>query len=226
MDKAKPPFDEADDADLLARMQRDTEAIDEVLEELKPLLAADGIDIHDLPNVDPDELHAAMARAIERHQLEAHTPVGDARTLTVDTIRDISEALYQQQPAQAESMLRSLPLEPTAILPSNTYVTGLTLETLDSIYTNTKLRTALGIVRLPELSDATRAAAQDIQTFAMQGRAFHSRDKMVTTHNTREVGRAAVYLFAATAEAIADHSKLQYPTVVDQLLESNPNASA
>lgn len=226
MDKAKPPFDEADDADLLARMQRDPEAIDEVLEELKPLLAADGIDIHDLPNVDPDELHAAMARAIERHQLEAHTPVGDARTLTVDTIRDISEALYQQQPAQAESMLRSLPLEPTAILPSNTYVTGLTLETLDSIYTNTKLRTALGIVRLPELSDATRAAAQDIQTFAMQGRAFHSRDKMVTTHNTREVGRAAVYLFAATAEAIADHSKLQYPTVVDQLLESNPNASA
>ncbi|WP_022869943.1 hypothetical protein [Yaniella halotolerans] len=226
MDKAKPPFDEADDADLLARMQRDPEAIDEVLEELKPLLAADGIDIHDLPNVDPDELHAAMTRAIERHQLEAHTPVGDARTLTVDTIRDISEALYQQQPAQAESMLRSLPLEPTAILPSNTYVTGLTLETLDSIYTNTKLRTALGIVRLPELSDATRAAAQDIQTFAMQGRAFHSRDKMVTTHNTREVGRAAVYLFAATAEAIADHSKLQYPTVVDQLLESNPNASA
>ena len=224
MNNAKHPFDEADDADLLARMQR----APEVLEELKPLLAADGIDIHDLPNVDPDELSAAMTRAIERHQLEAHTPVGDARALTIDTVRDISEALYQQKTVQAEQILRSLQLEPTPSLPSTTHVSGLTLETLDSIYTNTKLRTALGIVRLPELSDATQAAAQDIQRAAMQGYAFHGRDNMVTTHGAHEIQRAALYLFAATAQAIAEHSKLQYKAVVTQLLEShtNPDQSA
>lgn len=226
MNNAKPPFDETDAADLLARMQHEPETVDEVLAELKPLLVADGIDVDNPSTVDPDELQAAMTRAIERHQLEAHTPIGDARVLTVDTIRDISEALHQQKSAQAESILYSLQLEPTPNLPSNTHVTGLALETLDSIYTNTKLRTALGIVRLPELSDATRAAAQDIQQAAMQGRAFHSRDKMVTTHNTHEVGRAAVYLFAATAEAIAEHSKLQYRAVIDQLLESTPDDSA
>lgn len=219
MNNAKPPFDEADDADLLARMQRDPEIIDEVLEQLKPLLAADGIDTQNLPNVDPNELHAAMTRAIERHQMEAHTPVGDARALTVATVRDLSEALHYHKPAQAEQLWQSLKLEPTPNLPSSSHVMGLTLETLDSIYTDTKLRTALGIVRLPELSDATRAAAQDIQRSAMQGRAFNSRDVMVSTHTTCKVGRAAICLFASTATAISEHSKLQYSTVVEQLLE-------
>lgn len=219
MNNAKPPFEEADDADLLARMQRDPEIIDEVLEQLKPLLAADGIDTQNLPNVDPNELHAAMTRAIERHQMEAHTPVGDARVLTVATVRDLSEALHHQKTAQAEQLWRSLRLEPTPNLPSSSHVMGLTLETLDSIYTDTRLRTALGIVRLPELSDATRAAAQDIQRSAMQGQAFNSRDVIVSTHTTREVGRAAIYLFASTAAAISEHSKLQYSTVVGQLLE-------
>lgn len=96
---------------------------------------------------------------------------------------------------------------------------GLTLETLDSIYTDTRLRTALGIVRLPELADATRAAAQDIQRSAMQGQAFNSRDVIVSTYTTREVGQAAIYLFASTAAAISEHSKLQYSTVIEQLLE-------
>lgn len=219
MNNAKPPFDEAADPDLLSQMQRDPEVIDEVLEELKPLLAAEGLDIHNLSNVDPDELHAAMTRAIEHHQLEAHTPIGDARAMTIDTVRDLSEALHHQRTAQAEQILGSLRLEPAPNLPSRSHVLGLIMEALDSIYTNTKMRTALGIVRLPELADSTRAAAQDIQASAMQRQAFNSRDTIVTAHTTREVGRAAIYLFASTADAIAEHSKLPFETGVTQLLE-------
>src|SRR5699024_10593241 len=171
MNNAKPPFDEADDADLLARMQRDPEIIDEILEQLKPLLAADGIDTQNLPNVDPNELHAAMTRAIDRPQMEAHTPVGDARALTVATVRHLPEARPHQQPPPADERSRALSAEPTPTLPCSSHVMGLPMETLDSIYSDTRLRTALGILRLPERSDATRAAAQDIQRSAMQGRA-------------------------------------------------------
>lgn len=74
MNNAKPPFDEAADPDLLSQMQRDPEVIDEVLEELKPLLAADGLDIDNLSNVDPDELHAAMTRA------DRASPIGSAHS--------------------------------------------------------------------------------------------------------------------------------------------------
>lgn len=221
MNNAKPPFDDADDSDLLARMQRDPEVVDEILEQLAPLLAADGIDLQNVQNVNVNELHAAMARAIERHQLEWHTPVGDARALTIDTIRDLARALHQEKPELAEHIFQSMGLEPAQHRPSSSYVMGVTLETLDSIYADTKLRTALGIVRLPELADATRAAAQDIQTFAIQGQAFNSRDSLATTHRTHDVGRAAIYLFAATVAAIGEHSKLQFDAVLDQLLPSD-----
>lgn len=218
---AKHPFEDADDADLLDRMQRDPQLLDEVLEQLAPLLAADGIDIQNLKNVDPSELHAAMMRAIERHQLELHTPVGKARALTVDTLRNIAQALYDEKPTLAEQLFQTMGLEATESSPSRTYATGVALETLDSVYSDTKLRTSLGVVRLPELTDVTRAAAQEIQTFALQGRAFNSRDTLVTTHSPREVARAAIYLLAATVAAIAEHGNLQFSVVLDQLLTTS-----
>lgn len=49
-----------------------------MLDEMAPLLSAEGIDLDDLGDADLDEVNAALARATERHSLALFTPVGAA----------------------------------------------------------------------------------------------------------------------------------------------------
>ncbi len=52
---------------------------DELLHELAPLLAEEGIDLHggDIPDL--ASLQAAMGRAVQRHNMQLFTPVGADR---------------------------------------------------------------------------------------------------------------------------------------------------
>jgi hypothetical protein len=63
---------------------------DEMLRELAPLLAEEGINLDDPDGIDaPDmeTLHAALNRAIERQNLARFTPVGPARDRAAATLR-------------------------------------------------------------------------------------------------------------------------------------------
>jgi hypothetical protein len=51
----------------------------EMLRELAPLPAEEGIDVHNIDFPDLDTLQAAMNRAVERHNMARITPVGQAR---------------------------------------------------------------------------------------------------------------------------------------------------
>ena len=53
----------------------------EMLQELAPLLAEEGIDVDDIDVPDLDTLQAAMDRAVERQNLALFTPVGHPRDL-------------------------------------------------------------------------------------------------------------------------------------------------
>ena len=54
---------------------------DELLRELAPLLAEEGIDVSNIDVPDLDTLQQALSRAVERHNMAMFTPVGRARRL-------------------------------------------------------------------------------------------------------------------------------------------------
>jgi hypothetical protein len=54
---------------------------DELLRELAPLLAEEGIDVSNIDVPDLDTLRQALNRAVERHNMAMFTPVGHALVL-------------------------------------------------------------------------------------------------------------------------------------------------
>ena len=73
-------------------------AADDLMRELAPILAEDGIDLDD-PDSIPDvkTLQAALDRAVERRNMELFTPVGEARQLALTTLRLYVEAIADDQ---------------------------------------------------------------------------------------------------------------------------------
>src|ERR1700750_3162356 len=65
----------------------------ELLHQLAPLLAEEGIDVNNIDASDPDTLQQALNRAIERHNMAMFTPVGQARDLATVTLRLAAEAI-------------------------------------------------------------------------------------------------------------------------------------
>src|SRR5699024_4884135 len=68
----------------------------ELMDQLAPLLAAEGIDIKNMAEADPEVLNEALTRAVERHNLELSTPVGDQRARAVNTLRELVVALHTE----------------------------------------------------------------------------------------------------------------------------------
>ncbi len=78
----------------------------ELLQELAPLLAEEGIDISGGIGVpDLDTLQQAMNRAVERHNMARFTPVGDARELAAVLMRLAAEAISDGDTRLAASVI-------------------------------------------------------------------------------------------------------------------------
>ena len=88
---------------------------DELLRELAPLLAEEGIDVSNIDVTDPDTLQQALNRAIERRNMAMFTPVGHARELAAVTMRLAAEAIAGGDTALAAAVLdQAQPESPTA----------------------------------------------------------------------------------------------------------------
>lgn len=220
MSDPKSPFEDADFPQFPPGMgmHHQPGMAAELMDQLAPLLAADGIDLENLEHVDMDELNAAMGRAVERHNMELHTPIGNERARTINTLREIALALYQGQTAAVQHIFDSIGAHPTTLRPSSGHLTGIGMETLDSLYTDKTLRSALGVVRLPTLSPITKSAAQEIQDLAAKGQAFNSLDELMLNHGSLEIARAGAYLIAATVATIAEYSKAEFSAVLHELI--------
>jgi hypothetical protein len=77
----------------------------ELLRELAPLLAGEGIDIDNLDVPDLDTLQQAMNRAIERQNMVRFTPVGQAPELAAVTLRLAAEAIADGDTRLAAAVL-------------------------------------------------------------------------------------------------------------------------
>lgn len=148
----------------------------EMMRELAPFLAEEGIDLDNIDVPDLDTLNAAFARAVERHNMIQSTPVGAARDNTLATLRAVVIALIDSDDTAAAELLDSI--APTATSSDDTTVsasigvgTGLLDDWLSGRHPNTP-KGLLAAVRLPRGHWTGERAATDLLALARKDRAF------------------------------------------------------
>ncbi|WP_022869951.1 hypothetical protein [Yaniella halotolerans] len=214
--------------DMLAQsgMQHMPEQGDELMQQLAPLLSADGIDVDNLDDVDPSQLETAMARAIERHNLELMTPVSDERARTINTLRDISQALDAQQHDKAVEILGRIGPEAEEGLPSAGHVTGVAMESLDAWYASGALQNGSARVSQREAPRSVRKITPDVEALARKGRAYRSIGSLLRRNPESAVVGAGAYMVAAAVAALAEHREASFDDVLNELLPAQQVAEA
>ena len=180
---------------------------DEMLRELAPLLAEEGIDVDHIDVPDLDNLQAAMNRAVERHNMARFTPVGPARELVVTTLRLVIDAMADGDTALAGSILQQVQPES----PDNTVATvagciGLALGLLDDWLTGSDPQAPKNLgqqVRLPAGHWLGERAANDILVLARKGRAYRSLHTLITQQGGEHVLYGSALALAATTQTWA-----------------------
>ena len=100
----------------------------DLLRELAPLLAEEGIDVDNIDVPDPETLQRALNRAMERHNMALFTPIGQPRELAAVTLRLAAEAIADGNTRLAAGVLdQAQPESPDGSVPTVAACTGLAL---------------------------------------------------------------------------------------------------
>lgn len=197
---------------------------DALMQELAPLLAAEGIDLDDLDDdIDLDTVNGAVARATERHNLELMTPTGEHRAASLAVLRECSTALADGDKNRLRSTLASIEPEPNGDTPAVSHVIGVALGILDSWRDDP----ALGTARIPRWERPARDAATDILSLARKGRAFDALHSLIVRHRGLAVFQGGCLAVAAAVAARAKRegvpvTELAARVLVDGAPESAP----
>ncbi|MDQ2852274.1 MAG: hypothetical protein M3Y49_16395 [Actinomycetota bacterium] len=181
---------------------------DELLRELAPLLAEDGIDLSD-PDQVPDlqTLQAAMQRAVERQNMTLFTPVGTARELAVTTLRNTVQAVAGTDTvAAAHSLDHAQPESPDGSVPTVAGCIGVALGLLDDWLGGRDPRPPANLAahtHLPQGHWVGERAAIDILSLARKGRAFRCLDTLITRQGGQQVLYGSALALTATLQAWA-----------------------
>lgn len=182
---------------------------DELLRELAPLLAEEGIDVDNIDAADLDTLQAAMNRAVERLNMDRFTPVGQAREYAATTLRLVVEAIHENDTHRAAALLDAVPPEApddTATVAGCIGVAlGLLDEWLSGRHPHTPARPARQ-TRLPAGHWQGGRAATDILALASKGRAFRSLDTLIARQGGQQVLVGSALALAAAAQAWSQHT--------------------
>ncbi len=183
---------------------------DELLRELAPLLAEEGIDVSSIDATDPDTLRQALGRAVERHNMAMFTPAGHARELAAVTMRLAAEAVAGGDTALAAAVLdQAQPESPDGQAATVAGCIGLTLGLLDQALSghDTSAPPGLaGLTRLPAGHWTGERAGRDILTLARKGRAFASLDALIARQGGQHVLYGSALVLAAALQAWARHA--------------------
>jgi hypothetical protein len=184
----------------LPRIEHKPGMAEEMMRELAPLLAEEGIDLSGDDVPDMETLQAALNRAVERRNLELFTPVGATRHIAIEALRRVVDAVLAGDSRTAGQLLGSV--EPES--PDNTVATvssciGIALGLLD----DTLAQADAPIVALPAGHWSGERAATDILALARKSKAFRSLDKLLVRQGGPQVLNGAALALAATVAAVA-----------------------
>jgi hypothetical protein len=179
----------------------------ELLRELAPLLAEEGIDAGNIDVPDLQTLQAAMSRAVERRNMTMFTPAGHARDLAVMTLRLAAEALAGGGTTLAAAIPgQAQPESPGDTAPTVAACIGVALGLLDDWLSGGGSDTPPGLpqrVRLPAGNWTGERAATDILVLARKGRAFASLSTLIARQGGKHVLYGSALTLAATIQAWA-----------------------
>ena len=172
----------------------------ELMAELAPLLAEEGIDVNNLEVDDLDTLQHAMNRAIERRNMELFTPVGEVRQIAVVTLWLIVEAILDGDSHLAGAIIEQIqPESPDTAVATVASCIGICLGLLDEWLSgqNSAAPTKLAEhTSLPNGHWTGERAATHVLVLARKGRAFRSLHTLI-------VGQGSPQLLAGSALALA-----------------------
>jgi hypothetical protein len=163
----------------------------ELLHELAPLLAEEGIDVNSIDVPDMETLQRAMNRAVDRRNMALFTPVGDTRELAAAALRLVVEALAEDDTTTASAILdQVVPESPDNSAPTVSACIGITLGLLDDwlggLDPTAPTRLAER-VRLPKGHWLGERAARDILVLAGRGQAFRSLGPLIARQGGQHV---------------------------------------
>ncbi|MCY7397184.1 MAG: hypothetical protein LH468_13730 [Nocardioides sp.] len=194
---------------------------DDLMREIAPLLAEDGIDLDDPAKIpDTETLQIALNRAIERRNMALFTPVGKPRELALTTLRLYVEAVADGETELAGAILATAqPESPDGSVATVAGTIGVALDLLDEILSGHRSDAPAGIgarTRLPKGHWAGERAARDIVSLARRGRAFASLGSLITRQGSPAVQSGAALALAATMQTWCDATD----TPVDEITSS------
>jgi hypothetical protein len=183
---------------------------DELLQELAPLLAEEGIDASNIDVPDLDTLQQALGRAIERRNMTMFTPAGPDRELAAVTMRLAAEAIADGDTELAAGILdQAQPESPDQSAATVAGCTGLALGLLDHWLSGHDTSAPDGLARLTRLPAGHwtgERAATDIITLARKGRAVTSLDSLTARQGGRHVLYGSALALAAALQAWSRHA--------------------
>jgi hypothetical protein len=166
------------------RVVRKPGMADELLHELAPLLAEEGIDLDGGEIPDLVTLQAAMDRAVQRHNMQLFTPVGADRYNAAVVLREAVIAIGVGDGVRAGELLDAVEPQPTE--PGGASVagcTGVAVGLLDSWLGGNDAEVPAGLGErspLPAGHWLGERAATDLIVLARRDRAFRSLQKVIT----------------------------------------------
>ena len=182
----------------------------ELLHELAPLLAEEGIDVDNIDVPDLDTLQQALNRAIERHNMAMFTPVGQARDLATVTLRLAAEAIADGDTRLAAAILdQAQPESPDGSSATVSGCIGLALGLLDQWLSGHDADAPAGLAKLTRLPAGHwtgERAAVDILTLARKGRAFACLDSLIARQGGQHVLYGSALALAAALQAWSRHA--------------------
>ncbi len=183
----------------------------ELLHELAPLLAEEGIDVTNIDVPDLDTLQQALNRAVERRNMAIFTPVGHARELAAVTMRLTAEAIASGDTELAAGILdQAQPESPDDSAATVAGCTGLALGLLDQWLSGHDTSAPDGLARLTQLPAGHwtgQRAATDIITLARKGRAFASLGSLIARQGGQHVLYGSALALAAALQAWSRHTQ-------------------
>lgn len=188
---------------------------DELLQELAPLLAEEGIDIGSGDVPDLDTLQQAMNRAVERHNMVRFTPVGNARELAAALMRLAAETISDGDTRLAASVIdQAEPESPDGSAATVGGCIGVALGLLDQWLSGQDPAAPAGLAkmtRLPAGHWTGERAATDILTLAGKGRAFASLDSLIVRQGGQQVIYGSALALTAALQAWSRHAGTPLP---------------
>ncbi len=182
---------------------------EDMMRELAPLLAEDGIDLDDPGSIpDQETLQRALDRAVERRNMALFAPVGDARSLALTVLRLFAEAVADNQTALAGAVLATaVPESPDDSRATVAGTIGVGLDLLDTILSGQGDGVPQGLAartRLPKGHWVGERAARDILQLAQRGRAFDALGALIVKHGSHAVQSGTALALAAGVQTWAD----------------------